>query len=143
LTTYIDTNVIISFIDEEDPNHEKALKLIDKLPRDRVVSMLALVELASVYSRANLEKPIALAFYSIDIVKAKIVDVDFSAVLRKALTYAHQLKLRALDLLHMITASVIGCKKFVTFDSEIIRKSNAIASTLGIEVLTDIIENAT
>lgn len=142
MTTYIDTNVIISFVDEEDPDHERALKLIDRLPRDRVVSMLTLVELVSVYSRANLEKPIALAFYSIDIVKAKIVDVDFSTVLRKALIYTHQLKLRALDLLHMITASIIGCKKFVTFDSEIIRKSNAIASTLGIEVLTDIIENA-
>uniref|UniRef100_A0A7J2U2Z9 PIN domain-containing protein n=1 Tax=Ignisphaera aggregans TaxID=334771 RepID=A0A7J2U2Z9_9CREN len=135
--TYIDTNVIISFVDEKDPNHEKALMLINKLPKDRATSMLTLVELASVYSRAGLEKPLALALYSIDVVKARIIDTDFNTVLRKALTYTHQLELRTLDLLHIVTASTIGCKKFVTFDSEIIRRSNAIANALGIEVVAE------
>ena len=137
MMTYIDTNVIISFVDEKDPNHEKALMLINKLPKDRVISMLTLVELASVYSRAGLEKPLALALYSIDVVKARIIDTDFNTVLRKALTYTHQLELRTLDLLHIVTASTIGCKKFVTFDSEIIRRSNAIANALGIEVVAE------
>ena len=137
MITYIDTNVIVSFIDEKDLNHEKALKLINKLPKDRVVSRLTLLELASVYSRANLEKPIALAFYSIDIVKAKIIDIDFNTVLKKALVYVYQLKLRTLDLLHITIASIIGCKKFATFDNESIRKSNTIAHTLGIEVVTE------
>ena len=57
--------------------------------------------------------------------------------MRKALTYAQQLGLRTLDLLHIVTASTIGCKKFVTFDSEIIRRSNAIANALGIEVVAE------
>jgi predicted nucleic acid-binding protein len=135
--TYIDTDVIISFVDEEDPNHEKALRLVNKLPKDRVTSMLTLVELVSVYSRAGLEKPLALALYSIDVVKARITDTGFNTVLRKALTYAHQLGLRALDLLHIVTASTIGCKKFATFDSEIIRKSRAVANALGIEVVVE------
>jgi len=135
--TYIDTNVIISFVDEKDPNHEKALRLVNKLPKDRVTSMLTLVELVSVYSRAGLEKPLALALYSIDVVKARIIDTDFNTVLRKALTYAHQLGLRALDLLHIVTASTIGCKKFAIFDSEIIRKSRAVANALGIEVVME------
>jgi len=50
MSVHIDTNVIISFIDEADPNHGKALKLVNKLSRDRVASMLTLVELTSVYS---------------------------------------------------------------------------------------------
>ena len=138
MTTYIDTSVIISFVDEKDSNHEKALRLINKLPKDRATSMLTLVELASVYSRAGLEKPLALTLYSIDVVNARIIDdIDFNTVLRKALTYAQQLRLRTLDLLHIVTASTIGCKKFATFDSEIIRRSNAIASALGIEVVTE------
>jgi predicted nucleic acid-binding protein len=135
--TYIDTNVIISFVDEEDPNHEKALRLVNKLPKDRVTSMLTLVELVSVYSRAGLEKPLALALYSIDVVKARIIDTDFNTVLRKAPTYAHQLRLRALDLLYIVTASTIGYKKFAIFDSEIIRKSRAVANALGIEVVME------
>jgi predicted nucleic acid-binding protein len=48
--TCIDTDVIISFVDEKDPNHEKALRLVNKLPKDRATSMLTLVELASIYS---------------------------------------------------------------------------------------------
>jgi predicted nucleic acid-binding protein len=99
--------------------------------------MLTLVELVSVYSRAGLEKPLTLALYSIDVVKARIIDTDFNTVLRKALTYAHQLGLRTLDLLHIVTASTIGCKKFAIFDSEIIRKSRAVANALGIEVVME------
>jgi len=94
VTTYIDTSVIISFVDEKDSNHEKALRLVNKLPKDRATSMLTLVELASVYSRAGLEKPLALTLYSIDVVNARIIDdIDFNTVLRKALTYAQQLGL--------------------------------------------------
>jgi predicted nucleic acid-binding protein len=48
--TYIDTDVIISFVDEEDPNHERAMRLVNNLPKDRVTSMLTLVKLVSVYS---------------------------------------------------------------------------------------------
>jgi predicted nucleic acid-binding protein len=50
MSVHIDANVIISFIDEADPNHGKALKLVNKLSRGRVASMLTLVELASIYS---------------------------------------------------------------------------------------------
>jgi len=71
--TCIDTDVIISFVDEKDPNHEKALRLVNKLPKDRATSMLTLVELASVYSRARLEKPLALALYSIDVIRQELL----------------------------------------------------------------------
>jgi predicted nucleic acid-binding protein len=90
--TCIDTDVIISFVDEKDPNHEKALRLVNKLPKDRATSMLTLVELASIYSRAGLEKPLALALYSIEVVNAGTADVDFNSVLKTAFTYAQKLK---------------------------------------------------
>jgi hypothetical protein len=51
---YIDTCVIVSYVDEADLNHERALRLVEGLDRERFVSMLSLVELASVYSRAGL-----------------------------------------------------------------------------------------
>jgi predicted nucleic acid-binding protein len=85
--TYIDTNVIISFVGEKDPNHEKALRLVNKLSKDRATSMLTLVELASIYSQAGLEKPLALTLYSIEVVNAGIADVDFNNVLKTAFTY--------------------------------------------------------
>jgi predicted nucleic acid-binding protein len=88
--TCIDTDVIISFVDEKDSNHEKALRLVNKLPKDRATSMLTLVELASVYSQAGLEKPLALALYSIEVVNAGIVDVDFNNVLKIAFTYVQK-----------------------------------------------------
>ncbi|MEM3986936.1 MAG: hypothetical protein QXR39_09200 [Candidatus Methanomethylicia archaeon] len=56
---------MISYIDEADPNHEKAVELIKTLRDRRVVSRLTLVELVSVFSRAGLEEPVALALYSI------------------------------------------------------------------------------
>jgi predicted nucleic acid-binding protein len=92
MSVYIDTNVIISFIDEADPNHGKALKLVNKLSRDRVTSMLTLVELTSIYLQAGLENPLALTLYSIEVVNAGIADVDFNSVLKTAFTYVQKLK---------------------------------------------------
>lgn len=36
---YIDTNVIIAFIDELDPNHSKAIEFLESLEGDRVDSV--------------------------------------------------------------------------------------------------------
>jgi len=132
---YIDTNVIIAFIDELDPSHSKAIELLESLEGNRVVSNLTLVELASVYSRANLDDPLALSLYSIKRVGARVVDVDFNKVLQHAFKSAPSLKLRTLDLLHIIACKVIGAKLFVTFDKNIISKSDLI-DKIGIKVIT-------
>jgi predicted nucleic acid-binding protein len=60
---YIDTCVIVSYVDEADPNHERAARLVEGLGGERFVSMLPLVELASVYSRAGLGEPLPLAVF--------------------------------------------------------------------------------
>jgi predicted nucleic acid-binding protein len=132
---YIDTNVIISYIDEADPNHGKALKLVEGLSGDRVVSRLTLAELVSVYSRAGLEEPLPLAMYSLRSIKAKIVEVDFNEILRIAIVKAPILKLRTLDLLHIITCKMVGCGEFATMDSSIIGRSEVIGGELGVRIV--------
>ncbi len=59
-----------------------------------VVSYLVIVELASVYFRAGFNKPLELALYSIDLVDAGIVKVNFNDVLKYAFKYAPQLQLK-------------------------------------------------
>jgi predicted nucleic acid-binding protein len=85
---YVDTSVIVSYIDEADPNHERALALVKGLSGGRVVSKLTLVELASVYSMAGLEEPLPLVVYSVRSVGAEVVEVGFSEALRDAIVKA-------------------------------------------------------
>ncbi|WP_237558698.1 type II toxin-antitoxin system VapC family toxin [Candidatus Methanodesulfokora washburnensis] len=133
---YIDTNVIISYMDEADSNHERAMKLINSLGKDRIVSRLTLVELSSVYSKAGLEEPLSLAIYSVKSVKAEIVEIDFNEVLRDAFSRAPILKLRTLDLLHITACRAAGCEEFATLDSDIMSKAEAISKELDVKVIT-------
>ncbi len=132
---YVDTNVIIAFIDELDPNHSKAVELLKSLKGDRVVSKLTLIELASVYSRANLDDPLALSIYSVKHIGAKVVDIDFNEILIHAFKLAPLLKLRTLDLLHVAACKIMNAKYFVTFDRDIISKSSLIEK-IGIKIVT-------
>ncbi len=132
---YIDTNAVIAYVDELDPNHDIANDLLKSLKGNKVVSKLTLVELASVYSRASLNEPLALALYSVKRVKAKIADVDFNEALTHALKLAPLLKLKTLDLLHVAICKAIGAKAFVTFDRDIVAKTNMMHK-IGIEVVT-------
>lgn len=131
---YLDTNVIISYMDEEDPNHEAAVRLLKKLEERRVVSELVLLELATVYSRAGLEKPLPLAIYSIKTVGAEIPRLDLNQVLREALKLAPRLKLKILDLLHIAACKTTGAQKIATFDKDIQAKAETLGK-LGIKVL--------
>lgn len=60
--------------------------------------------------QAGLEKPLALTLYSIEAVNARIADVDFNNVLKTAFTHVQKLKLKTLDLLHVVTASISECR---------------------------------
>jgi predicted nucleic acid-binding protein len=133
---YVDTSVIVSYIDEADPNHERALALVKGLSGGRVVSKLTLVELASVYSMAGLEEPLPLVVYSVRSVGAEVVEVDFSEALRDAIVKAPTLKLRTLDLIHIMACRSAGCKEFVTLDSDIAGRAGVIDRELGIKVVS-------
>lgn len=132
---YLDTNVIIAYIDERDPNHGKAVELLESLKEDRATSRLTLVELASVYSRAGLNEPLALAIYSIEYCGAKIIDIDLNKLLIEAFKLAESLKLRTLDLLHISACKIMKIENFATFDKDIITKSESIEK-IGIKIVT-------
>jgi predicted nucleic acid-binding protein len=123
-------------MDELDPNHAKAIKLLKSMESDRVVSNLTVVELASVYSRAELEEPLALSIYSVRRINARVIDVDFNKVLLQALRLAPTIKLRTLDLLHVALCKITGIRFFATFDRDVISKSNLIDKEVGIKIVT-------
>lgn len=133
---YLDTNIVVANIDERDPHHDGVVKLLDSISSKRLVSKLTLAELVSVYSRAGLEDPVALAIYSVEKAGGSTAGVDFNEVLEKAVLYAEELKLRTLDLLHVVTCSILGCRVFITLDADIINKSEKIREELGIVVVT-------
>ncbi|MCX8207440.1 MAG: PIN domain-containing protein [Methanothrix sp.] len=134
---YIDTSLVISFIDERDSNHSRALDIIERMgSEERAVSSLVLLELSSVYSRADLDRPLELALYSIESVRARIFDLRFDHVMRIAFRTAPELKLRTLDLLHVSACRSIGADKFVTLDGDIINKRDLIRDRLGITVIS-------
>ena len=132
---YLDTNVIIAFIDELDPRHSDANELLSSYSDDKIVSRLTLIELASVYSRAGLPDSLSLALYSIRRVKARVMEVNFDDVFTHTFKLAPLLKLRTLNLLHIAFCKTIGVKRFITFDRDIISKSDVIRN-IGIEVIT-------
>jgi predicted nucleic acid-binding protein len=133
---YLDTNMVIANIDEKDPNHDSVVKLLDSISDGKFVSRLTLVELVSVYARAGLENPVALAMYSVEKAGAGIAGVDFNEVLEKAVLYAERLRLRTLDLIHVVVSSILGCKVLFTLDTDIINKSEKIKKELDITVIT-------
>ncbi len=129
---YVDTNVIIPFMDEADPNHERAVKLLKG--SSKVSSFLTLVELASVYSRAELNDPQALAIYSMKEAGVKVSEVGFREILKEAFRVADKIKLKTLDLLHVASCLLMGEKEFLTFDGDILKKRKELEE-LGIEVI--------
>jgi len=133
---YLDTNILISAIDEKDPLHLKALELLNKYNRvKRIISELTLVELASVYSRAGFEDSLAYALATIKSLDAEIIEIDYNKVLKKAFRYSREFKLKTLDLLHVVTAIMVNAEYFATFDKDIIGKKEIIRK-YGLTIVT-------
>jgi predicted nucleic acid-binding protein len=133
---YLDTNIIISYVDELDSKHGDAERLLSMLEGDRVVSRLTLAELVSAFSRADLDSPMAFALYSIEQSGAKVVDVDFNDIIIKALKLAEELRLRTLDLFHLAICAEIHAEIFATFDENIINKSEDIHRLLKVRIVS-------
>ena len=132
---YLDTNVIISYVDELDSKHPDALELLSLLEGEKVASKLTLLELVSVFSRAGLDDPVALALYSIEEVGVRIEDIDFNIVVSKAVRLAQDLKLKTLDLLHLAACAEMRSEIFATFDEAILKRAEDIRRLLGVRVI--------
>ena len=134
---YIDTNVIVSFINDSDSLHGAAKQLLDLIGEERVVSQLVMVELYSVFSRVlgiNGAELDALVEYSLVKTNTRLKHVDCERVVSNAINYAGLLRLRALDLMHVIAARVLGARGIASFDNDIARKKQVIRRVLGLHV---------
>lgn len=131
---YIDTNVIISFLNSRDVNHERALKTLDH-DVEMVTSPVAVLELKSVLSRTtNLGTDEIEAFVDyLPEIKIEVPEVDMDKVVSNASEIAVNIRMKTLDILHLAAGVVLGADEFVTFDREFVEKEKDIVN-LGLKV---------
>ena len=135
---YIDTNVLVAYINPRDELHHRAISLLSKHDSSElVVSQIVVLELYSVFSRTMNLSDVeieALVNYTIRKCGARIIHVEWDELFSKALSYANALKLRTLDLLHVTAAHLIGASAIITFDKDVWNKHKTIKDLTGIEV---------
>jgi predicted nucleic acid-binding protein len=122
---YIDTNVIISFLNNREFNHEKALKALENFA-DMITLPLALLELKSVLFRTTdlcADEIVAFADYLSEI-NIKIPEADRDKVASYASELAINIRMRTLDVLNPPAAEILGADTFGTFDREFLNKEN-------------------
>lgn len=122
---YIDTNILISYIDKNDPKHSMAEQLFKEYS-NKIISELNIIEMKSVLSRSNLmeEQMYALIDYLLIKSDIKIKPIDINESIMKGNEVVNNLKLKTLDLLHIATAILVKADKFITFDKDFVNKKN-------------------
>ena len=133
---YIDTNVILCYLNKNDLNHDKAAKLW-AISESKVISEITLLELRSVLSRkTNLSEAEIEAYveYLPDI-GLQIVESDLNRVFNRASEMVFKIKMKTLDTLHISACLEINARNLVTLDYEFVEK-NRIISELGINIVS-------
>lgn len=128
-SNYIDTNVIISFLNSRDANHARALKIFNREDK-RVTSQVAVLELKSVLSRTTnlcLDEIEAFVDYLPEI-NVETSGVDMNKIISNAIEIAVKIRMKTLDLLHISASMIIGADTFITFDREFVEKEKEIAN---------------
>ncbi|MCD6196046.1 MAG: type II toxin-antitoxin system VapC family toxin [Staphylothermus sp.] len=136
--SYVDTNVLIAYINSDDALHNDAVELLDKILRDKYVSDLSIVELYSVFSRTMDLSDIeinALVKYTLRKTSVQRINVKWERVFKQAKEYANIFKLKSLDLLHLMVAIISNCSYFITFDKDILKRSKVIEEETNIKIL--------
>ena len=133
---YIDTNVIISYLNNEDINHSKALKLLNN-NENVTTSSVTLLELRAVLSRTtNLSENEIEAFIDyLPEVNIDIPEIDINNVLNYASEIAFKIKLKTLDILHLSACIITNANIFVTFDKDFVKKQHEILE-IGIQIIS-------
>ena len=133
MTEYIDTNVILSLV-EQDANYVRAIKI--KGVEGLVTGEITVIELNSFYSRKLKDevKAKASTLYSLKFSNVEVVEVDWNKLFRKSEYLSPGLQLKTLDVLQIASAVLIGVSKFLTFDKDILGKRELIKKYTGIEV---------
>jgi len=125
MNIYVDTNVIISFV-EQDVNYNKALKIREI--NDLVTSEVTVLELNSFFSRKLKDEILTEAStkYAIRATNVRVVEIDMNKLFRKALELSTKLQLKTLDVLQISSALLLNAKSFITFDKDILKKRDLI-----------------
>ncbi len=133
---YIDTNVIISYLNKNDVNHSRALKILDNGDK-MITSMIAILELRSVLSRTtNLDGDEIEAFVDyLPEIKLEVPELDMNTVFSNASEIAIRIRMKTLDILHLSASVLLSASNFVTFDGEFTEKENEIAR-IGLRIIT-------
>ncbi len=124
---YIDTNILISYIDKNDAKHNMAEDLLNKYT-NKVISELNIIEMRIVLSRSNIkeEEIDALIDYLIIKNNIQIKSIDINKSIVKGNEMVNNLKLKTLDLLHIANAILLNADKFITFDKNFVNKKKPI-----------------
>ena len=142
---YLETSYVLALAVKTDINHRAALAL-EKTVRDPVISELVLVETYTYFSRTLTPKAgvpqeefenmvEAMARYTVRRSQARIASIDADELLEQAKRYAPKIRLRTLDLLHLLAAKQIGANRIVTLDHDYARKAGQVRRWLNIEVM--------
>jgi predicted nucleic acid-binding protein len=133
---YIDTNVIISYLNRNDINHSKALNLLKQVGY-MVTSQIGILELRSVLSRTlNLnENEIEAYIGYLPEIGIKVPEIDIDEVFSNAGEIAFKVKMKTLDTLHISASIILNANIFMTFDNEFVEKKHVI-SDLGLTVIS-------
>ena len=131
---YIDTNVIISFLNSRDINHEKALKTLNH-DSEMVTSSVAILELKSVLCRTttlNTDEIEAFVDY-LNEINIEVPMIDMNKVISNAIEIAVNIRMKTLDILHLAAGVVLEVDDFITFDREFLEKEKEIEN-IGLRV---------
>ena len=129
---YIDSNVLIYFLDRRSPNHKKTTDLIGKLDPDTytlVISPLVIDEFLYTLKRimiienmqtTQIFKDLGRAYdtvMALQNLEIAPVSIDKS-VNRKVITLMEEFNLRPRDAYHVLTMQENGIEEFATFDND-------------------------
>ncbi|ALU29938.1 type II toxin-antitoxin system VapC family toxin [Sulfolobus acidocaldarius] len=133
---YVDTNVILSFV-EQDANYERAREIVEERRGKLVTGEVTLLELSSFYSRKLKDDVLAKASvkYALKVCNVELVEIDFNRLFEKALQLSPRLKLKTLDVLQVVSASLVKASVFITFDKDIIAKEEIVNRVLGLNIV--------
>ena len=131
---YIDTNVIISFLNSRDINHEKALKTLNH-DSEMVTSPVAILELKSVLCRTTtLDTDEIEAFVDyLHEINIEVPIIDMNKVISNAIEIAVNIRMKTLDILHLAAGVVLNVDDFITFDREFLEREKEIEN-IGLRV---------
>ncbi len=161
---YVETSLLLSSLIENDANNRLARAILEKA-NDPVTSELTILEATAVLSRIieHIELPEeimlqvverpevavdGLVMYAIRRENIRVVEIEHYTlsvhgirtlkIVKRAMEIAKTLRLKTLDLLHIVYAEEMGADRILTLDKEMAKKGKMIRKLTGIEVVYDV-----